>query len=353
MHDAKVGTLANREGKVYNGVGVHANLNFLSIVVSLVSKSLEIPKNMRGAYCDGASIQLRCDLPEPIPAEGETILQVTFAGICDTDIQLSCGYMNYRGILGHEFVGTDSSGNRFTSEINASCHTCPICRDGRSHHCPNRTVLGILGRNGAMADRVSVPTRNLHAIPKEVEDREAVFIEPLAAAFRIREQVALTGGDNVAVLGDGKLGILCAWVLSEVANVTLIGKHPLKLEIAGPGITTRILGSKGLGGFDAVVDATGNPSGLETALGLVRSEGTIVLKTTIAGKHEVSLSPIVIDEVRVIGSRCGPFKPAIEALKTKTIDVKRLIGAEYSLDDAEEAFRVASAKGARKILLRV
>lgn len=353
MHDAKVGTLANHEAKVYNGSRGYANLNFRPPQVSHISKILENPSIMRGVYCDGSSIRLRHDLPEPPTPEGETLLRVSMAGICDTDLQLSYGYMNYQGILGHEFVGVDESGLRYTAEINASCHACPTCLAGRPHHCPNRTVLGILGHDGAMADYVSVPSRNLHRIPDEVEDREAVFIEPLAAAFRIREQVETAKGDRVAILGDGKLGILCAWVLNQVADVTLIGKHESKLAIAGQGIKTRLLESVDTDKFDIVVDATGNPSGFETALGLVRTEGTVVLKTTIAGKHQMSLAPIVIDEVKVIGSRCGPFQPAIEALRTRSIDVKRLIEAEFSLDDAEDAFKAASRKGARKILLRV
>ena len=204
-----------------------------------------------------------------------------------------------------------------------------------------------------MADWVSVPTSNLHAIPDTIDNHEAVFIEPLAAAFRIREQIAFGSKDRVAVVGDGKLGMLCAWVLREVARVTLIGKHPDKLKLAGEGIETRTVESEGTRGFDVVVDATGNPSGFATALGLVRAEGTIVLKTTIAGHHEMSLAPIVIDEVKVIGSRCGPFAPAIEALAKRRIDVRPLIGAEFSLDDAEEAFRVAGAKGTKKVLLRM
>ena len=310
---------------------------------------------MRAVYCNGHAAQLRRDLPEPMPAEGEVILRVSAAGICDTDLQLARGYMNYRGILGHEFVGTDEDGRRFTSEINASCHACPTCRSGRPGHCPNRTVLGILGRDGAMADRVLVPRRNLHAVPPEIDDIEAVFIEPLAAAFRITEQWEV-GGLKVAVLGDGKLGLLCAWVLREFeAQVTLIGKHPEKLALVGEGIGTTLLeDAPGLDRpFDLVVDATGHVSGFETALRLVRPCGTVVLKTTIAGTHALSLAPVVIDEVRVIGSRCGPFAPAIEALASRTIDVKPLIGAIYSLDDAEAAFAMAGSKGAKKVILRV
>jgi len=297
---------------------------------------------MRGVYCNGREIELRTDLPEPAGAPGETVLTVRMAGICDTDLQLACGYMGYQGVLGHEFVGVDAKGRRFTAEINASCHACHTCLQGRANHCPNRTVLGILGRDGAMADRVSVPSRNLHAIPDAIPDREAVFVEPLAAAFRILEQIPIPAGVGVAVVGDGKLGMLCAWVLRRAgAEVALIGRHPEKLALAGEGIEADRL------------NATGNPSGLAAALGLVAPQGTIVLKTTIAGEHTLALSPIVIDEIRVIGSRCGPFAPAIADLADRSIDVRPLIGAEYPINEAEAAFRAAGERGAKKILLRV
>ncbi|WP_435015964.1 MDR/zinc-dependent alcohol dehydrogenase-like family protein [Tundrisphaera sp. TA3] len=309
---------------------------------------------MRGVYCDGASVELRNGLAEPTPAPGEVLLRVRAVGICDTDIELAKGYMGFRGILGHEFVGADASGRRFTAEINNACEACPTCRAGMPHHCPNRTVLGILNHDGAMADVVAVPERNLHPIPDAIEDREAVFIEPLAAAFRVAEQVALNAGVRVAVVGDGKLGMLCAWVARLCgAGVTLVGKHPEKLALAGPGIEPLPLADAGsrARSFDVVIDATGSTSGLETALGLVHPCGTVVLKTTVAGPHSTSLAPIVIDEVRVIGSRCGPFPPAIAALRDRTIDVRPLIAATFPLDQAEDAFRAASAKGARKILM--
>ena len=309
---------------------------------------------MRGVFRDGETILLKKDLPEPRTVANETILKVRIAGICDTDLQLARGYMNYRGILGHEFVGLDDSGQRFAAEINASCHDCPTCRAGRPGHCPYRTVLGILGRDGAMADLVSVPTRNLHPIPDAITDREAVFVEPLAAAFRITEQVELGAGQRVAVLGDGKLGLLCAWVIRETgADATLIGKHPEKLALAGDGVATRLLGKPDDGRYDVVVDASGNASGFEAALQRVRPCGTVVLKTTIAGDHRLNLAPVVVDEVRVIGSRCGPFPPAIAALASRRIDVRPLIGGEFPLDEAEAAFEAAAAPGARKILLRI
>lgn len=311
---------------------------------------------MRGVVCTGSSVELARNLPEPTVKPEEVLLSVISAGICDTDLQLARGYMGFRGILGHEFVGRTEAGGRVTAEINNACHACPTCAEGRTQHCPNRTVLGILNHDGAMADLVTVPIRNLHHIPDSIDDRQAVFIEPLAAAFRVTEQVDLHPGVNVAVLGDGKLGLLCAWVARLTgASVTLIGKHAEKLALAGEGIETQTLDrAPALGRrFDVVIESTGSNSGLSSALGLVRPCGTVVLKTTVAGEHSLSLAPIVIDEIRVIGSRCGPFPKAIAALSAGQVDVRPLIGAEYSLDDAPAAFQAAAVRGARKILLHV
>jgi threonine dehydrogenase-like Zn-dependent dehydrogenase len=284
------------------------------------------------------------------------VLRVRAVGICDTDLQLACGYMTFRGILGHEFVGERADGRRVAAEINAACHRCPTCRAGRPRHCPNRTVVGILNHDGAMAERVRVPLANLHEVPDAISDREAVFIEPLAAALHVAEQVPLGPGVRMAIVGDGKLGLLCAWAARLAgAVVSLVGKHPEKLALAGEDITTHTLDEAGHLGrdFDVVADCTGSPSGLSTALGLVRPCGTVVLKTTIAGTHDLSLAPIVIDEVQLVGSRCGPFPPAIEALARRSIDVRPLIGAEFTLDEAEAAFRAAAAPGAKKILMHV
>jgi threonine dehydrogenase-like Zn-dependent dehydrogenase len=264
--------------------------------------------------------------------------------------------MNFPGILGHEFIGRTTDGRRVAAEINNPCHRCATCGSGLPQHCPNRTVLGILGHDGAMAERVCVPERNLHDVPATIDDRQAVFIEPLAAAFRIAEQIELGPGTVMAVLGDGKLGTLCAWVARlSGAEVHLVGKHPEKLALAGPNITTHLLADVAEMGrpFDVVADCTGSTTGLPTALSLVRPCGTVVLKTTVAGTYAANLAPIVIDEVRVIGSRCGPFSKAIEALAAGHIDVRPLIGGVYPLDQAEEAFRAAAVPGARKILIEV
>jgi threonine dehydrogenase-like Zn-dependent dehydrogenase len=311
---------------------------------------------LRGFFRDSISTRLRADLPIPNPLPGEILLKVVAAGICDTDIQLARGYMNFQGILGHEFVGRDPSGNRVTAEINNACQNCEACRKGLANHCPNRSVLGILKHDGAMADWVAVPESNVHRIPDSIDDRSAVFIEPLAAAFQILEQVDISPTDSIAVLGDGKLGILCARTLLPHANeVRLIGKHPEKLARAGEGIETSTLEEQAHSWrrYDVVVDATGSTTGLEAALGLVRPRGTVVLKTTVAGQYEIDLARIVIDEIRVVGSRCGPFPKAIEALASKTIEVASLIEAEFPFDEADRAFAAAGRKGALKILLKM
>ncbi len=311
---------------------------------------------MRGVYCDGSSVRLRRDLPGPETAKGEIELKVRAVGICDTDLQLARGYMDFRGVLGHEFVAETADGRRVTAEINNACHGCPTCLAGRPRHCPNRTVLGILNHDGAMAERVAVPPRNLHDVPDSIDDHQAVFIEPLAAAFRVTEQVDLGPGVSLAVLGDGKLGTLCAWVARLTgANVHLVGKHPSKLALAGEGISTHTLDATAALArtFDVVADCTGSRTGLATALGLVRPCGTVVLKTTVAGDYAVNLAPVVIDEVRVVGSRCGPFPAAIAALADGRIDVRPLVGAVYTLDEAERAFDAAGAPGSKKVLMRV
>ena len=310
---------------------------------------------MRAVYYDATSVRLTRDHPEPVAGPGEVVLTVRAVGVCDTDIQLARGYMGFRGVLGHEFDGRTPDGRRVTAEINNACQDCDTCRAGLPTHCPNRTVLGILNHDGAMADRVTVPERNLHFIPDSIDDHQAVFIEPLAAAFRITEQVDLGPGVSIAVLGDGKLGLLCAWVARLTgAQVHLVGKHPAKLALAGEVVQTHPLGDSGFSRrFDVVADCTGSKTGLPTALRLVRPCGTVVLKTTVAGEFTIDLASVVIDEVRIVGSRCGPFPKAIEALASGRVDVRPLIGAVLPLDRAEEAFEMASAKGARKVLMDV
>jgi threonine dehydrogenase-like Zn-dependent dehydrogenase len=320
---------------------------------------------MKALLFDG-TLRYVDDYPMPEPAEGEALIRVTMAGICDTDIQITKGYLGFQGIPGHEFVGTVErvngpdegwAGRRVVGEINCGCGACNWCRRGLERHCPTRATLGILGRNGAFAEYLTLPVGNLHEVPERVADEEAVFTEPLAAAFEMTEQVHIRPTDRVLVMGDGKLGILCALVLKLTqANVTLLGKHDEKLQVAARlGITQsfqlKTQNSKLKTIFDVVVDATGSPAGFETALQYVRPRGTIVLKTTTAHGKEVNLAPVVINEVTVVGSRCGPFAPALRALASRTVDVKPLIGAVLPFTNALEAFQMVTEGSFLKVLL--
>ena len=315
---------------------------------------------MRALYWDGA--ELRQDSTYHSPTrQGETaIVKVHLAGICSTDLQIFKGYMDFRGVPGHEFVGAVSDGpaeligKRVVGEINFGCGRCDFCHRDLGRHCPNRRVMGIVNADGAFAEYLAVPVANLHVVPESVSDEEAVFTEPLAAAFEILEQVQLNPGDEVLVLGDGKLGFLCAQALKlGSANITVVGKHPEKLKlIKQRGIRTEPLGDWQGKLFDVVVEATGSPSGLELALGAMRPRGTLVLKSTIAGNHDASLAPLVINEITVIGSRCGPFAPALEALAEKIVSVTPLVEKVYPLADGLAAVAHAARPGSRKILLR-
>ncbi len=302
------------------------------------------------------------DHPDPAPSPGEAIVRVTLAGICNTDLEITRGYMGFSGIPGHEFVGVverapDAAlvGKRVVGEINCACAKCRLCRRGLRRHCPNRTVLGILGRNGAFSERLALPVRNLHVVPPEIPDEEAVFAEPVAAAFEILEQLPpLNRRDSVAVLGDGKLGLIVAQVLSTArARMLAIGKHADKLKILRQlGIRTARLNRLPNESFTIVVDCTGSPSGFELAARLVRPRGTIVLKSTVAAAASLNLAPLVVNEVTVIGSRCGPFPPALQALRARKVVVRPLIAAVYPIEEGLAAFRRASRKGALKILLK-
>lgn len=291
---------------------------------------------------------------------GEIIVDVVKAGICETDLQLCKGYMGFRGILGHEFVGTARTGKyagkRVVGEINCSCHVCETCRRGLANHCPHRTVVGIVAHDGAFADQVLIPEVNLHRVPDSLSDDEAVFVEPVAAACRIPQQIALTGGEKITILGDGRLGNLCAQVLKyHGCDVTVVGKHAFKLNIlnAMQINTIQLDQLPPERSSDIVVDCTGSPSGLPLALQLVRPCGTIVQKTTVAAETTMHMAPIVIDEIQLIGSRCGPFDEALRLLAAGAVNVKPLITAEYPLYDAIQAFDHAVCKDALKVILRV
>jgi threonine dehydrogenase-like Zn-dependent dehydrogenase len=300
--------------------------------------------------------------PEPPRDQGDCLIKVRQAGICATDLEITRGYMGFKGILGHEFVGevveSPSArqwiGKRVVGEINVVCGRCDLCLSGLSNHCRNRTVLGILKRDGAFADFVRLPAINLHELPAVVEDDAAVFVEPLAAAFQVLKQVKLDGKKWVTVLGDGRLGLLCAQVLRNAGcPVRVIGKHPDKMRLCDQwGIRSRAASDiSPRHDQEVVVDCTGSASGLELAMQLVRPRGTIVLKSTVADGKALNLAPIVVDEINVIGSRCGPFKEAIKALTEKSVDVTSMIHRRMKLEQGVEAMELATKPGVLKVIL--
>ena len=290
---------------------------------------------MRALWLENQRLSLR-DVPEPAPKSGEAIVRVLLAGVCNTDLELTRGYYPFAGIPGHEFVG-ESDGKRVVGEINAACHACDACRAGRTSHCENRTVLGIKNRNGAFAEFLSLPRENLHAVPDSILTEEAGFIEPLAAALQIQEQIEISPEDRVLVVGHGKLGRLIA------RTVALTGCN---LTIASRGVEVPQQR------FDVVVECSGNPEGFDIARRAVRPRGTIVMKSTYAGELKVNASSLVVDEITLIGSRCGPFDKAIDLLASHRIEVRDLIDATYPLDKAITAFGHAQRAGAMKVLVQ-
>jgi threonine dehydrogenase-like Zn-dependent dehydrogenase len=302
---------------------------------------------MRALWLEDRELRVREDVPRPT---GETLVKVRLAGICNTDLELTRGYYPYTGVPGHEFVGEDEQGRRVVGEINVACHACATCARGDHTHCERRTVLGIVNRNGAFAEYASLPAENLHPVPDEVTDEEAVFTEPLAAALEIQQQVAIGPGQRVVVLGDGKLGNLVAQTLALTGCVlTVVGRHEAKLELLEKrGIAT---GTPEARRADVVVECTGQAAGFDEARRLVRPRGTIVLKSTYAGDLTLNMSSVVVDEVTIVGSRCGPFAPALELLKSRKVDVKPLIEARFPLAEAVEAFAEAGRRGALKVLI--
>ena len=327
------------------------------------------------------------NLPKP-SAQGEALVRVTLSGVCNTDLEIARGYAGFEGTLGHEFVGiieevsaarsiesapgsrisntVDSSiesraarplapGTRVVGEINAGCGACKLCRAGDSRHCAKRTVLGIVGRDGAHAEFLKLPIVNLLPVPNEIPDNQAVFTEPLAAACGVLERVTILQNVRIAVIGDGKLGLLCAQVLKTTgAHVTLVGKHENKLQIAGRrGIQTVLVNAAKLAReFDVVVEASGSAGGFELALDLLRPRGILVLKSTFHGATEINGARIVVDEISVVGSRCGRFKPALELLRAGAVDVESLISEEFRLTDGVRAMARAAEPGVMKVLLR-
>lgn len=297
-------------------------------------------------------------------AASDSVIRVLLSGICSTDIEITRGYSGFEGTLGHEFVGIvenspdrpDLSGKRVVGEINVGCGDCQLCQKGDARHCPKRTVLGIKGRDGSHAEFVSLPSSNLLEIPPDLSDEEAVFIEPLAAALGITERIDLKNAEKIAIIGDGKLGLLCAFALNRVCpSLTLYGRYSSKLKIAkAAGIETCLVDetTHPYSFYDVVVEATGSESGFAMALDLVRPRGTIVLKSTYSGKAEIEAWRIVVDEISIVGSRCGRFKPTIEWLVNNRIDLAQLISDEFPLFKGLAAFDTAKQPGVLKVLLR-
>jgi threonine dehydrogenase-like Zn-dependent dehydrogenase len=306
-------------------------------------------------------LKFMADRPTPTPQPGEALVRASVAGVCNTDLELVKGYMQFKGIPGHEFVGVvkqapgaeEWEGCRVVGEINVACDTCPTCRAGHPTHCPHRTTLGIAGHDGAFAEYLTLPVRNLHPVPDSLSDEAAVFTEPLAAACEILQQVHVRPTDRVIVLGDGKLGLLCAQVLALTGcDLTAVGHHQEKLDILGrQGIPT-VMGKETIETeADLVVEATGHPAGYAAARRLVRPRGTIVLKSTYHGPLDADLTMAVVDEITLVGSRCGPFAPALRLLEQGLVDVAPLIQARYPLGEALVAFEHAARPGTLKVLV--
>lgn len=298
----------------------------------------------------------------PKPKSDEALVRITLAGICGTDLEILQGYMSYEGVLGHEFVGVveesknkELVGKRVVGEINVGCQKCDSCKKGMERHCPNRTVLGILNRDGAFAEYLSLPEKNLHVLPDSITDNQAVFIEPIAAAFEIKEQISLNPDWQVAIVGDGRLSQLIASVLmTSCPNVTCFGRHENKLErLEKIGVKTKIgILPEHEFIFDLVVEATGSTSGFLDSMRLVKPKGSVILKSTIASKENLDLTPAVVNEITLVGSRCGPFRPAINALATGVISVDGLIDSEYPLEKYYDAFKRAKESNTLKVVLK-
>ncbi len=312
-------------------------------------------------------LKLDNNYPKPAPQKGEALIRVTLAGICNTDYEITKGYMGYVGVLGHEFVGVveevngdDKSlvGKRVVAEISYGCEdpNCEWCAKKNYRHCPNRHTIGIWKKDGCMAEYITVPTNILFEVPENVTNEQAVFVEPLAAACEILEQLHIEPMSKIVVLGDGKLGLTTALTLNaHNLDVLLVGKHQNKLDIAkAQGVKTKLLNEfKIEKKYDIVVEATGSASGFETSMALTKPRGVLVLKSTVASGKELNLAPIVIDEITVLGSRCGQFPPALRLLKNNRIDFTPFITKTYSIDDALEAFEANKAKESLKILIKI
>jgi len=317
---------------------------------------------MTAAVYDG-KLRYRADVPVPEPKPGWARIRVKTAGICKTDLEIMKGYMGFKGVLGHEFVGTVEScaegswvGKRVVGEINAACGRCEWCRADMGRHCPNRTTLGILNHDGCFAEFCLLPTANLHVVPPDLSDDRAVLTEPLSAACEILEQYPVVKNERIIVLGDGRLGLLCAWALSTIASdVTIAGHHPEKLKAAQwRNIKTAAKAEDLIPGADLVVEASGSGSGISAAMALCRPRGTIALKSTVALQGDVNLASLVINEQTVLGSRCGRFVDGLKMMKHfPDMPLERLITDRFPLHRVDEAFERAAKSDALKVLLDV
>ena len=310
---------------------------------------------MRGVWFEAGSCALRTDLPEPAAGAEEVLVEVEVAGVCATDLALARGYMDFRGVPGHEFVGRaltgPLAGQRVVGEINAGCGTCPTCAAGDPRHCPTRSVLGILGRGGAFAERLALPAQNLHPLPDAVSSEAAVFCEPLAAACALVEALPDLRALPALVVGDGRLGLLCALALAEAgAEVTMIGHHPERAGLLGG----RIPWAEAIEprSVPLVVEATGAADGPARALEWVAPRGTLALKTTLEVPATLDLARVVVDEIRLQGSRCGRFRDALPLLESGAVDPTPLIEATYDLSQAPLALEHAARRGTLKVLIR-
>jgi alcohol dehydrogenase len=317
-------------------------------------------KGMIAVHLENGAVTTRT-LPVPPRPEGFALLHLLAGGICNTDLELERGYYAFAGTPGHEFVAevveTDTpslTGKRVVGEINLACTHCEWCRQGLGRHCPNRTVLGIVGHPGAFAEFFTLPERNLHVLPDDIPTSRAVFLEPLAAACEILDQISIPAGAPVAVLGDGKLGLLVAMVLNaHGCRVHQFGRHAAKLAItAGVGVKTQLsTGALPIAAYDWVVDATGSPEGLRSAAAMARPRGTVILKSTVHGAVPVDTAPIIVNELTLVGSRCGRFEAALPLLRHPLVRVEELIAARFPLSEAPQAFARAAEKGVLKVLL--
>ena len=316
---------------------------------------------MLALWLEDQTLIIRNDVPVPEPPEGEALVRVLLAGICNTDLELTRGYYPFTGVPGHEFVGlveigpTGLLGRRVVAEINAVCGECAHCLAGQRNHCTDRTVLGISGRNGVFAEYMTIPYENLHVVPDAVSTETATFTEPLAAALQIQEQIDVTCGARVLVVGDGKLGQLVAQTLDLTGcNLMVVGRNENKLALlADRGINARIVDSAEPDVFDIAVECTGNPEGVAIAQAALKPRGALVMKSTYAGRLDLDAAAVVVNEQTLMGSRCGPFEPALKLLVDGLIDVQPLISARYPLAEAVAAFEYAHRRDVLKVLLDI